>query len=122
MVPHAKQDDLDASLLLSLALLAISMCRWSISCADVAGAAAKYRCAEALRNLSFASAAASAILRVFSRDASPRPMIGDQMHKLSAVAAGLTGLMVLGSSFNRILAVTKFFAYHPERLTQILDT
>ena len=71
MVPHAIQDDLDASLHLSLALRATSICRSSMSCAEVAGAVAEYRCAEASRNLIFASAAASAILRVLCRNASP---------------------------------------------------
>lgn len=61
-VPHALHDELDSSLLLGLALPASSTCRWSINCAEVAGAVAAYRCPEACRNLSLASAAASAMM------------------------------------------------------------
>lgn len=64
IVPHALQDEFDPSLLLDIALPAISICRWSISCAEVAGTVAEYRCPDAYRNFSLSSAASSAMLRM----------------------------------------------------------
>ena len=63
-VPHALHAELDPSMLLGLGSPAPSMCRWSISCAEVAGTVTEYRCAEACRNLSLASAATSAMMRL----------------------------------------------------------